>query len=186
MWFRFPGYDEPMKRPSESAISESDLRQRIVPLEQIVETTDGAHRRAGAGVGPPQGAIPSRSRLVALTLPPRRAPTLPSADPWGARRADSRARRARRLVGSGRAGGRTDRGQTEYLPRMRTLVDGTRSPSDATRKSSSRLVERLLTVRDTMRQQQRKVLDYLRRACNATVSQQPAPSLLPSTHFAIC
>ena len=44
----------------------------------------------------------------------------------------------------------------------------------------SRFVERLLTVRDTLRQQQRNVLDYLRRACNAVVSQKPAPSLLPS------
>ena len=49
----------------------------------------------------------------------------------------------------------------------------------------SRFVERLLTVRDTLRQQQRNVLDYLRMACDAAVSQQPAPSLLPSTHSAI-
>ena len=44
----------------------------------------------------------------------------------------------------------------------------------------SRFVERLLTVRDTLRQQQRNVLDYLRKACDAVVSQKPAPSLLPS------
>ncbi len=49
----------------------------------------------------------------------------------------------------------------------------------------SRFVERLLTVRDTLRQQQRNVLDYLRMACDAAVSQQPAPSLLPSTHSPI-
>ena len=49
----------------------------------------------------------------------------------------------------------------------------------------SRFAERLLTVRDTLRQQQRNVLDYLRRACDAAVSQQPAPSLLPPTHSAI-
>ena len=49
----------------------------------------------------------------------------------------------------------------------------------------SRFVERLLTVRDTLRQQQRNVLDYLRMACDAAVSQQPAPSLLPSTHSAM-
>ena len=48
----------------------------------------------------------------------------------------------------------------------------------------SRFVERLLTVRDTLRQQQRNVLDYLRMACDAAVSKQPAPSLLPSTHSA--
>ena len=49
----------------------------------------------------------------------------------------------------------------------------------------SRFVERLLTVRDTLRQQQRNVLDYLRMACQAAVSKQPAPSLLPSTHSPI-
>ena len=31
----------------------------------------------------------------------------------------------------------------------------------------------------------RNILDYLRMACTAAVSQQPAPSLLPSTHSAI-
>ena len=45
----------------------------------------------------------------------------------------------------------------------------------------SRFVERLLTVRDTLRQQQRHVLDYLRTACQAAVRRQPAPSLLPAT-----
>ena len=49
----------------------------------------------------------------------------------------------------------------------------------------SRFVERLLTVRDTLRQQQRNVFDYLRMACHAAVRQQPAPSLLPPTHSAI-
>ena len=49
----------------------------------------------------------------------------------------------------------------------------------------SRFAERLLTVQDTLRQQQSNVLDYLRRACDAAVSQQPAPSLLPPTHSAI-
>ena len=43
----------------------------------------------------------------------------------------------------------------------------------------SRFVERLLTVRDTLRQQQRSVLDYLTTACHAALHQQPAPSLLP-------
>ena len=39
----------------------------------------------------------------------------------------------------------------------------------------SRFVERLLTVRDTLRQQQRNVLDYLRMACQAAVSQRQRP-----------
>ena len=46
----------------------------------------------------------------------------------------------------------------------------------------SRFVECLLTVRDTLPQHQRNILDYLRMACHAAVCQQPAPSLLPSTH----
>ena len=45
----------------------------------------------------------------------------------------------------------------------------------------SRFAERLLTVRDTLRQQQRSVLDYLTTACHAALHQQPAPSLLPQT-----
>ena len=51
---------------------------------------------------------------------------------------------------------------------------GTHSPA------GSRFVERMLTVRDTLRQQQRNVLDYLTRACQAALSHQPAPSLLPT------
>lgn len=50
---------------------------------------------------------------------------------------------------------------------------GTHSPA------GSRFVERMLTVRDTLRQQQRNVLDYLTRACNAALCHQAAPSLLP-------
>ena len=50
---------------------------------------------------------------------------------------------------------------------------GTHSPN------GSRFVERMLTVRDTLRQQQRNVLDYLTTACQAVLHNQPAPSLLP-------
>ena len=49
----------------------------------------------------------------------------------------------------------------------------------------SRFAERLLTVRDTLRQQQRSVLDYLTTACHAALHQQPAPSLLPQTSSVI-
>lgn len=52
---------------------------------------------------------------------------------------------------------------------------GTHSPA------GSRFVERLLTVRDTLRQQQRQVLEYLTAACQAALRQQPPPSLLPAT-----
>lgn len=50
---------------------------------------------------------------------------------------------------------------------------GTHSPA------GSRFVERMLTVRETLRQQQRNVLDYLTTACQASLHGQPAPSLLP-------
>ena len=50
---------------------------------------------------------------------------------------------------------------------------GTHSPA------GSRFVERMLTVRDTLRQQHRNVLDYLTEACQAAVEQHAAPSLLP-------
>ena len=43
----------------------------------------------------------------------------------------------------------------------------------------SRFVERILTVVTTLRLQQRNVLDYVTSACQAHLSGQPAPSLLP-------
>ena len=46
--------------------------------------------------------------------------------------------------------------------------------------AGSRFVERMLTVRDTLRQQQRNVLDYLTLACQASRRHQSAPSLLPT------
>jgi len=46
--------------------------------------------------------------------------------------------------------------------------------------AGSRFVERMLTVRDTLRQQQRNLLDYLNTACHATHHNEPAPSLLPA------
>ena len=52
---------------------------------------------------------------------------------------------------------------------------GTHSPA------GSRFVERILTVRDTLRQQQRNVLDYLTEACQATLHHRHAPSLLPQS-----
>ena len=51
---------------------------------------------------------------------------------------------------------------------------GTHSPA------GSRFVERMLTVRDTLRQQQRNVLDYLTLACQSALRHQSAPSLLPT------
>lgn len=48
------------------------------------------------------------------------------------------------------------------------------------RPAGSRFVERMLTVRDTLRQQQRNVLDYLTNACQATLCHRPPPSLLPA------
>jgi transposase len=56
---------------------------------------------------------------------------------------------------------------------------GTHSPE------GSRFVERMLTVQETLRKQKRDVLAYLTAACQASLHQRPAPSLLPtstSTH----
>jgi transposase len=50
---------------------------------------------------------------------------------------------------------------------------GTDSPN------GSRFVERILTVVTTLRLQKRNVLDYVTAACQATLSGQPAPSLMP-------
>ena len=52
---------------------------------------------------------------------------------------------------------------------------GTHSPA------GSRFVERMLTVRDTLRQQHRNVLEYLTEACQAALQQRAAPSLLPNS-----
>ena len=55
----------------------------------------------------------------------------------------------------------------------RKVSFGTHSPA------GSRFVERMLTVRETLRQQQRDVLAYLTTACQASMLHRPAPSLLP-------
>jgi transposase len=51
---------------------------------------------------------------------------------------------------------------------------GTDSPN------GSRFVERILTVVTTLRLQKRNVLDYVTAACQAALSGQPAPALLPA------
>ena len=51
---------------------------------------------------------------------------------------------------------------------------GTHSPA------GSRFVERLLTVHESLRQQGRRVLEYLTCACQAALRQEPPPSLLPT------
>lgn len=43
----------------------------------------------------------------------------------------------------------------------------------------SRFVERIMTVAATCKQQGRNVLDYVTRACEATLCSEPVPSLLP-------
>ena len=50
---------------------------------------------------------------------------------------------------------------------------GTHSPD------GSRFVERMLTVRATLHQQQRNVLHFLTQTCQAALHNQPPPSLLP-------
>lgn len=55
----------------------------------------------------------------------------------------------------------------------RKVSFGTRSTE------GSRFVERILTVQETLRKQQRDVLAYLTQACKAALHHRPAPSLLP-------
>jgi len=52
---------------------------------------------------------------------------------------------------------------------------GTDSPD------GSRFVERLMTVRATLRQQQRNVLEYLTAACEAALHGRRPPALLPGS-----
>jgi hypothetical protein len=56
---------------------------------------------------------------------------------------------------------------------MRKIQNGTQS------EQGSRWVERILSVRETLRLQDRSALDYLIRAASASHQGQPAPSLLP-------
>jgi transposase len=57
---------------------------------------------------------------------------------------------------------------------MRKVQLGTQS------EKGNRWVERILSVRETLRLQDRPVLDYLIRAANAANHRQPTPSLLPA------
>ena len=80
-----------MKRPPEGAISEGDLRQRIVQLERIVEQQTSRIAELEQELARRKG----RSRRGAQTsssqsVPPRGVPMPPAvAGPRGARRADS-------------------------------------------------------------------------------------------------
>ena len=57
---------------------------------------------------------------------------------------------------------------------MRRIQLGTQS------EQGNRWVERILSVRETLRLQDRRVLDYLIRAATATRHGQPVPSILPA------
>ena len=121
-----------MKRPPEGAISEGDLRQRIVQLERIVEQQTSRIAELEQELARRKG----RSRRGAQTS--SSGSSTRRTDASGRRRSSgalagrtARARRTRPLVGIGRAGGRTDPGQAQQLPPMRAPVDGRRSPSAA-------------------------------------------------------
>ena len=58
---------------------------------------------------------------------------------------------------------------------MRRIQGGTQS------QQGNRWVERILSVRETLRLQDRTVLDYLIRAATAAHHGQPAPSILPAS-----
>ena len=57
---------------------------------------------------------------------------------------------------------------------MRRIQGGTQS------EQGNRWVERILSVRETLRLQDRPALDYLIRAATAAHHRQPAPSILPA------
>jgi transposase len=57
---------------------------------------------------------------------------------------------------------------------MRKIQHGTQS------EQGNRWVERILSIRETLRLQDRPVLDYLIRAASAAHHGQPAPSVLPA------
>lgn len=46
--------------------------------------------------------------------------------------------------------------------------------------AGSRFVERVMTVAATLKQQQRNVVDYITRACDAALRGEPVPTLLPA------
>ena len=127
-----------MKRPPESAISESDLRQRIVQLEQIVEQQTARiaelerelARRKGRSR---RGARAASSESGASSSPRTDASGRRSSgrSPGGQPGHEGHGRSWVSLVGIGGAGGRTDPGQAQPLPPMRAPVDGRRSSSAA-------------------------------------------------------
>ena len=63
---------------------------------------------------------------------------------------------------------------------LRHSVIWRRSSHGTQSDHGSRFVERILTVVETRRQQQRPVFDFLRDALIAYRTGQPAPSLLPT------
>jgi transposase len=63
---------------------------------------------------------------------------------------------------------------------LRHSVIWRRSSHGTQSDHGSRFVERILTVVETCRQQQRPVFDFLRDALTAYRTGQPAPSLLPA------
>ena len=60
---------------------------------------------------------------------------------------------------------------------QRKLSFGTQS------ETGSRFLERMLSVSETCRRQQRSVYDYLVKAVSASFSKIPSPSLLPQGYF---
>jgi transposase len=117
---------------------------------------------------------------------------------WSARTATRPTATCR--CGSGRGAGRTCTNLRQIEPALWTFVrkEGVEPTNNAAERAlrhgvlwrhtsfgthspaGSRFVERMLTVRDTLRQQQRNVLDYLTLACQSALRHQSAPSLLPT------
>jgi len=64
---------------------------------------------------------------------------------------------------------------------LRHAVLWRRSSHGTHSEEGSRFVERMLTVRATLRAQGRNVLDYVTQAVDNSLRGSPAPSLLPET-----
>src|SRR5262249_19257591 len=69
----------------------------------------------------------------------------------------------------------------EFIRALRHAVQWRKTSYGTDSVAGSHFVEHILTVVATCRQQERQVLDYLTRCCQALYAGTPPPSLLPQT-----
>jgi transposase len=63
---------------------------------------------------------------------------------------------------------------------LRPFVQWRKTSYGSQSDRGERYAERIMTVTSTLRKQQRPVFDYLHQACLASLTQRPAPSLIPT------